>query len=85
MLRDHILVSLAGSHFTESLDDSASPERLVRRANALVDEACRQWGHVWARSGEIIVEPQYCARCGKSGVAVGEEWAMQRLKENTAP
>lgn len=58
MLRDHILVSLAGSHFTESLDDSASPERLVRRANALVDEACRHWGHVWARPGGITGEAE---------------------------
>jgi hypothetical protein len=75
MLRDHILVSLAGSGMGPA-------ESLVMRANQLVDEACKQWGHAFQRPGEMIVDPpEYCARCGRSAAVISDERATQRMKE----
>jgi hypothetical protein len=51
-------------------------ESLVMRANQLVDEACKQWGH----AGEMIIDPpEYCARCGKSAAVISDA-AFLKLK-----
>jgi len=75
MFRDQVLIALAAS-------DACLAQRveiLVQRANELTDEACKQWGHAFQRSGEIIIQPpEYCARCGKSGAVVSEEHAVER-------
>lgn len=68
MFRDQLVIALAAGGFVP-------PEDLLAKAHEITEKACAEWGHIFQRPGEIVVNPpEYCARCGKSGAVVSDEY-----------